>query len=224
MATSQDGSPSNPWLQRVLLLIPFVGVLAVLIYNVFSWYRYFAAQAFFDNMEEGMCVLNSLEYRVPLLLKEYYYYPLLGTFGMPNSSWTQVPCDVNLTIFNTHGSKLALSPGRTLVYFTYWQRWVIDVIHDTCSKLVPAQAQAGRFACSFEVDAQGLVSQGVYIGSPDTIPRYPALYLMKAAGLSTCTLGPILLILFCCARGAMNRRRSTAAREVDSSDLRGTGK
>uniref|UniRef100_A0A7S1MMX4 Uncharacterized protein n=1 Tax=Alexandrium catenella TaxID=2925 RepID=A0A7S1MMX4_ALECA len=227
MATPEDGGAASPWLRRFLILIPFVGVLAVLVYNAFFWYRYATAQVAFDSMEQGTCVLNSPGYSVPWnYLKSYHSYPLAGTFGMAHSAWTKVPCDVNLTVFDAHGSRLPpSSPGRTLVYFTYWQHLVIDVIHDTCSRLVPKQAQAGRFDCSFNLDAERSVSQGVYIGSMDELPDYPDLYLMKAAGLSTCTLGPIALLICFCAKGAMKRhRRSVAAREADSSDLRNTGK
>jgi len=219
----QDGTTS-PWLRRIIYAIPFVGVIAVLIYNGFSWSRYLNAQVSFDRMQEGTCALGSPDYRLPFQLKTYYYYPLLGTFGMANSSWTEVPCKVNISVYSVDGSRLPLHPGRTLVYFIYWQHFVIDVIHDTCSRLVPKQVQAGRFACSFVIDSEGLVAQGVYVSSKAYLPRYPALFLMKAAGLSLCTLGPIAILMCCCARGAMRRHGASTAREAVASDPGGCSK
>mmetsp|Transcript_22436 Transcript_22436/g.30361 ORF Transcript_22436/g.30361 Transcript_22436/m.30361 type:complete len:233 (-) Transcript_22436:95-793(-) len=220
----EDNGAGNIWMRRLLFIIPLVGILGVVFYNGYFWYRYVHTEEFFDSMVEGTCELISADYKVPLLMpKIYYYYPLLGTLGMPHSSWTTVPCKTNLTVFDAHGSELRGSEALTLTYFTYWQGFVVDVILDTCSRLVPKQEKAGRFACSFALDARGTVAQGVYVGSKEELPKYPALFLMKAAGMSFCTLGPIALLLCCCAKGALKRHRQAEAREqpAEHADLKG---
>uniref|UniRef100_A0A7S2MNK3 Uncharacterized protein n=2 Tax=Alexandrium andersonii TaxID=327968 RepID=A0A7S2MNK3_9DINO len=216
MAPADGGQAASPWLQRLLLLLPFVGIVGVFVYDGFSWCRYARTQASFDSLKQGTCVMNASDYHTPLLpLKEYFSYPLLGTFGVPHSAWTRVPCKVDLEVFDAQGSSVPVGKHRTLVYFTYWQHYVVDVIHDTCYFLVPEQAKAGHFACSYELNPQGAVDQGVFIGSLEELPKYPQLFLAKATGLSLCTLGPIAIIMCLCARGAI-RRRTAAAREAET--------
>mmetsp|Transcript_34231 Transcript_34231/g.94563 ORF Transcript_34231/g.94563 Transcript_34231/m.94563 type:complete len:229 (-) Transcript_34231:58-744(-) len=217
-----DSSPVAIWLQRALVLLPVLGVVAVVAYNAFFWYRYASVEAIFSHMTEGSCMIQSpQDYEVPLLrLKRYYYYPLSGSLGMANSSWTEVPCNAHLAVFNAQGTEIRTRPGRTLILFTYWQSFVIDVVHDTCSRLIPKEV--GRFSCCFTENEHGVVSDGVYVGSKQSLPDYPRLFLMKAAGLSTCTLVPVALLIFCCAKGALKRRGTAQLREVRSADANST--
>eukprot|EP00441_Pelagodinium_beii_P004811 CAMPEP_0197702718 /NCGR_PEP_ID=MMETSP1338-20131121/124865_1 /TAXON_ID=43686 ORGANISM="Pelagodinium beii, Strain RCC1491" /NCGR_SAMPLE_ID=MMETSP1338 /ASSEMBLY_ACC=CAM_ASM_000754 /LENGTH=70 /DNA_ID=CAMNT_0043286581 /DNA_START=1 /DNA_END=210 /DNA_ORIENTATION=- len=47
-----------------------------------------------------------------------------------------------------------------------------------------------------------------YVGESASLPNLVGLLLMKAAGLSLCSLGPILMILSGIARGAARGRES----------------
>mmetsp|Transcript_95439 Transcript_95439/g.269698 ORF Transcript_95439/g.269698 Transcript_95439/m.269698 type:complete len:231 (-) Transcript_95439:127-819(-) len=212
----QTGLPI--WAQRLLLALPFLVIFGLLVFNVFSWMRFIRTEVAFHHLADGTCELEDADFRTPLLdLKVYYNYP--WSFGRANTSWTNVPCMTDLKVFDTEGHEIPTKHKRTKLYFTYWQGPIPDVIFDTCPRLVPKQAKVGRFSCSYKLDANGVISEGVYVGDTGSLPNYPMLYLMKASGLSACTLGPVLLLLCCCARGWLRRRAQTATSAREASPL-----
>merc|ERR1712032_1730680 len=93
---------------------------------------------------------------------------------------------------------------------------------DSCHKLLPAQANAGLFDCSFVVDNEGKVvggglgvgvvlkTGGVYSEKAETLPNLPLMLFMRAAGFTTVVILPMLLIFF------MGVRNSLRAPAVDS--------
>jgi len=215
-------TPLPTWLQRIMLLLPLLGLLGILGLNFQFWYRFATYKSSFDHMDEGQCRLNSPNFSTPWLTwKKYQCYPVLGTISRDHTCWTKVPCDVNVTSTDSQGNVVHNASESTRLLFTYWQGWVPNFITDTCSHLVPKLANRS-FDCTF--DFKQAVSHDIYDGRKEDIPNYPFLFSMKAAGLTTCTLAPLLVLACCCFKGHLKRaRRQAAAREALGGGQSGIG-
>lgn len=212
-ADTVDAIPSAPltpipvWLQRILLILPLVGILGVVGYNVEFWYRFVQYDSDFNHMDDGQCELNSAEYSTSVLhLKVYWYYPVLGTIGWPKSAWTNVPCYAHVKALDSQGTEVRTGSKKTLLLFTYWQGWAPNFVTDTCHNMIPELAKKGRFDCTF--DSSQEYTDSVYVGRREELPNYPLLFGMKAAGLTFCTLAPLVLLACCCYKGHLDRART----------------
>jgi len=202
-----DATPAPVWLQRIVLLLPLIGFVVILGYNIYFWYRFAKYEIYFDNMDSGQCTLNSTDYSTSVLkLKEYWYYPVLGTVGWPKSAWSKIPCYAHVSALDSQGSEIISASEKTLLILTYWQGWVPNLITDTCHNEIPKLAEKGQFPCTFDFSQE--YTTAIYAGQKEELPDYPLLFGMKATGLSMCTLAPFLLLACCCYKGHLDRAQS----------------
>ncbi|CAE8683002.1 unnamed protein product [Polarella glacialis] len=183
------------WASRVgslLLGLVFAGLLCL---NGFFWYRFVVAKDLRESLVDGSCQLVDGSSQ-SAGWKRGWSFPIFGP------SWTDVPCNVDLKVVGGPESK-------TVLHFTYYQGAVWDYINDRCGRLVPEQAKAGAFDCAYAPDAAhtGGIS-AAFVGKLEGLPHLPTLLLMKALGLSLCTLGPMLLVSVSAARNAGAREHS----------------
>lgn len=169
---------------------------AVLVLNIFFWWRYVHAAGLWGDLEDGSCKLLSEKYTAGW--KWGWSFPITGP------SWTDVPCNVKLE------ASLDGEPGfegKATLHFTYWQGVVWDYLKDSCSRMLPKLD--GSFDCAF--DLQGTV----FVGHTGSLPHLPRLLLMKASGLSLLTLSPVLLMCVNMGRAA---RASEISMEVQADE------
>eukprot|EP00933_Yihiella_yeosuensis_P051083 TRINITY_DN48927_c0_g1_i1.p1 TRINITY_DN48927_c0_g1~~TRINITY_DN48927_c0_g1_i1.p1 ORF type:complete len:231 (-),score=37.25 TRINITY_DN48927_c0_g1_i1:148-792(-) len=185
----------NKTIGSVLLGIILAGVLC---WNFWFWSRAIQAEKLSKSLEDATCKLLSDEYDSGW--KMGWTIPFVGP------SWTDVPCRVGLKIFPSSGSEIE---ERTELHFTYYQGAIWEYVKDRCRELVPSQLKAGRFDCAYAPGPDGAAT--VFVGKASSLPKLPMLLFMKAAGLSLCTLGPLVLILGSTLRGYL---RGASAREV----------
>ena len=176
-----------------LSIISCLGI-SVLALNIFFWWRWAVNAEIWSNFTDGSCELLSKDYTAGW--KTGWTFPLSGP------SWTDVPCTVQLKASNGQVE----ASGETSLHFIYWQGVVWEYLKDRCHHLIPELPKT--FHCAF--DDRGTA----YVGHAITLPNFPRLLLMKAAGLSFLTLGPVLLMCFNLARAGARAREAPKAEEV----------
>jgi len=209
--TEQNEEQKN---KKIGLAILAVVLAAIAGANAFFWIRWQSSAAVNSKLVDHQCKLTQKGYQHYLLGRASWSIPLTGP------SWTDVPCDVHLSVKDSDGVFKPMADvdssfddkGQTRTTFEIPQTMIGPSFQQArCHVQVEKFfAMTDGFNCCFAPGDPD--NHGVFAKHVAERPNLTKLLLMKAVGFSFCTLFPFLFCAVSLIKGKLSK--SAEARDI----------